>query len=147
MLRDVQISPHFLSGEFVVSHDHPEVAAKMVITPQQLERFSIFAWLYLEPIRYYAGGLPIVILSGWRSFELNTLVGGSPTSDHMMKKASMAVDFYIPNGPSPHEIAKIVKTKIKYWKQLGIYKKKKFVHLSIPDQSMKYNEIFDGDKQ
>lgn len=46
----------------------------------------------LEPLRAAFSGKPIKVTSGYRSPELNALVGGAPKSAHMAEDGRCAVD-------------------------------------------------------
>jgi len=57
-------------------------------------------------------GRPIIVSSGYRSPEVNKIVGGSPTSDHMQ---GLAVDFICPGFGTVDEIVeKIDKSGVEF---------------------------------
>lgn len=58
----------------------------------------------LERVRY-ALGQPMIISSGYRCFELNQAVGGSPRSQHM---AGQAADFTAPAFGDPQKIVAVL---------------------------------------
>jgi zinc D-Ala-D-Ala carboxypeptidase len=83
----------------------------------------------LEVIRKEAG-LPIVITSGYRSPELNKLVGGSKNSHHC---DGQAVDFSIP-GMSIEDTFQLIKRLVKEGKlnvHQVIQEFSQWIHLSI----------------
>ena len=85
-----QVSEHFKLEEFAHSESHPDLVEPV---PHQYEQNVIrLAKTILEPIRALVG-VPLKILSGYRSWELNHAVGGSPTSQHMRAEAA---DFICP---------------------------------------------------
>ena len=75
----------------------------------------------LQPLRDDIGK-PLIISSGYRCPEVNFLVGGKPTSQHL--KGEAADVFY----DNPYELAKrIVELKLPF-DQIGLYNT--FVHIS-----------------
>lgn len=66
-------------------------------------------WYVLQPIRNHYGR-SVKVSSGYRSKELNTLIGGSLTSQHSF---GMAADFEIP-GVDNREVAKWIYANISY---------------------------------
>lgn len=67
------------------------------------------------------------INSWFRSKELNDVLKGSKTSDHLK---GLAIDFHIGYGSQNHIFSKIIESKIQY-KQLIYYPEQNFIHLSI----------------
>jgi len=55
-------------------------------TPEHIENFKILAENIFEPIRKHFG-VPIFVSSGYRSKELNTAIGGSLASQHLLGQA------------------------------------------------------------
>jgi len=62
----------------------------------------------LQPVRDHFG--PVAISSGFRSVTLNSLIGGSPNSDHTR---GMAADFEVP-GVSNMEVAEWIAKNLKF---------------------------------
>jgi hypothetical protein len=75
-------------------------------------------------------GQPINITSGYRSPLLNSVVGGSPRSQHMK---GQAVDFVCPQFGTPEEIVRKIKEEGIVVDQCLI--EKSWVHLSVKDDS------------
>ena len=74
-----KLSPHFTLGELTKSNSHPEIyniPSHEAIA--NLKRVCV----WLEELRTRAGG-PIMINSGYRSPQLNRVIGGVPTSNHL----------------------------------------------------------------
>jgi len=67
--------------------------------------------------------------SYYRCKELNKLVKGSKTSDHMKGKA---IDFYV-KGFTPQQVCKAINDDYLQYKQLIIYETKKITHISFDD--------------
>lgn len=76
------ISPHFSRWEVEVSNKAVELGLDNSASPQQLADARVFAYAVLEPLRCLFDG-PILINSWCRQPEVNRVVGGSPTSDHL----------------------------------------------------------------
>ena len=78
----------------------------------------------LQPLRIaYAG--PIAITSGYRSPEVNRLVGGVPSSQHVKGEAA---DCYVPD---PGVLLNVLRFCKLPFDQAILYKRKKFLHLSL----------------
>lgn len=60
---------------------------------------------HLENVRDLLGGKPITVTSGFRTYMLNTLVGGAPKSDHMR---GFACDFVV-KDQSPAQVFRALK--------------------------------------
>lgn len=83
----------------------------------------------LERVREALGGHPIIISSGYRSPELNRVVGGSPTSDHAN---GLAVDFTCPGFGSAREVCEaIVAAGIEFDQLIYEQGNTEWVHLGI----------------
>lgn len=80
-----QVSEHFQLEEFAHSESHPDLVDP--VPHQYVPNVIRLATTILEPIRKLLG-VPMHILSGYRSWDLNHAVGGSPTSQHMRAEAS-----------------------------------------------------------
>lgn len=87
----MKITNNFTIKEFIVSQDFPRIADEIKLTPWEESFITILANSILQPARNHINK-PIQILSGKRSPQLNGLVGGSKTSDHLK---AMAVDFVV----------------------------------------------------
>ena len=75
----------------------------------------------LQPLRDDIGK-PLIISSGYRCPEVNFLVGGKPTSQHLKGEAADVI------YDNPYELAKrIVELKLPY-DQIGLYNT--FIHIS-----------------
>lgn len=96
----MNITRHFTSSEFSHSSTAIRLGLKNEI-PFNLLPNALKVCRALETIRE-SYNLPIIISSGYRSPELNKLIGGSSSSSHMTGEA---VDFTIP-GISNVDICK-----------------------------------------
>lgn len=78
----------------------------------------------LQPLRV-AYGKPIAITSGYRSPEVNRLVGGVSSSQHVKGEAA---DCYVPD---PKVLLDVLLFSKLPFDQAILYKQKKFLHLSL----------------
>ena len=76
----------------------------------------------LQPLRI-AYAQPIAITSGYRSPEVNKLVGGVPSSQHVKGEAA---DCYVPD---PEVLLNVLRFCKLPFDQAILYKRKKFLHL------------------
>lgn len=81
-----QLSPHFKLWEFVVSEAAERRGIDNTPPPGAVANLKCLCQGVLEPIRDAVGR--IRILSGYRSVAVNTLVGGTPGSQHTMGEAA-----------------------------------------------------------
>lgn len=127
-LGQIQLTRHFYLEEFVAS----DTAARHGIdnrpnAPTIVQNLFKCAEL-LEQVRSACGNKAVFITSGYRSPEVNRLIGGSKMSAHM---TGAAVDFKVPGYGSPVHVAhRIVDSGVKFG-QL-IYEGN-WVHISLPD--------------
>ena len=78
-----------------------------------------------EPIAILSVGEPIAILSGYRSPEVNTLVGGVPDSQHTLGEAA---DCYCLAGPE--RLLAVLRASGLPFDQAIVYRRRNFLHLS-----------------
>lgn len=94
---DIQLSKNFKLSEFLYSDtvESRKTSDPNLYTQQNTIDANVYHNLYLlviyvlQPLRDYAG-MPFTINSGYRCKKLNSLVGGSKTSQHV---SGMAADF------------------------------------------------------
>jgi hypothetical protein len=107
----VQLSLHFSLEELVHSDTAERRGIKNVPDQTVLTNLAVLAE-HLEEIRDILGGLPITVLSGFRCAALNSLVGGSPLSDHMK---GLAADILCRDFGSPFQVAtKLANSGLKF---------------------------------
>lgn len=122
----IQITPHFNAKEFLVSKHHPALASKMSLSEEEINKFYLLCQFGLEPIRKVFK--PVIILSGKRSRELNSAIGGGVRSQHMF---SEAVDFTVPDTDM-HDIYTYIKHDLFWPGELIRYRNRGFIHLALP---------------
>ena len=135
---DLQLTENFLLHEFAVSRDFPELADEIDFTDIEVERLRFACAAYLQPLRNRFG--KVIILSGKRSPELNAVVGGAISSDHLyllnpLHSDAGAVDFTTVDLPGA--VAWMRGNFV--YKLLIYYPQRRFVHLSFPDSSGEYD--------
>ena len=82
----MKLSEHLDLAEVIKSDTAKRKGISNMPTPEHLENFKKLAENVFEPIRKHFG-VPIHISSGYRSKELNALIGGSLTSQHCSGEA------------------------------------------------------------
>lgn len=80
----MQLSEHFGLQEFTKS-SHSDIPNGP--SPEEIACLKALCLNILEPLRAHYGK-PITILSGFRCPALNKVVGGAPTSQHVMGQAA-----------------------------------------------------------
>lgn len=99
----MNLSEHFSLEEFIRS-DRAKVRGIDNTPPEDLLPAMQLTARGLERVRELAGH-PLWILSGYRCPDLNKLVGGVPTSQHVKGEA---VDIICPGLGSPKVLAKLI---------------------------------------
>ena len=127
----------FQYTEFTVSREYPEVAKKIILTPVERQRLKLWCEGCGDPWRLAHPKIPIYILNGKRSPELNDLVGGSPSSTHI---DAAAVDFTCKNIAMEEVFISILQMNLPY-RELFFYEKKNFIHWGINYPEKPYKRI------
>jgi zinc D-Ala-D-Ala carboxypeptidase len=125
------LSEHFTLEEFVIS----QIAVRKEIdnTPsadivRNLRRLAAI----LENIRSFLGGVFILISSGYRSPALNTAVGGSAKSAHML---GLAADFTAPSFGTVIQVARKISGSDISYDQL-IHEYGSWVHIGLANNGV-----------
>lgn len=121
-----RLSPHFTLAEMTVS----QTAARRGLdnTPPRDALLNLgYTARCMERVREKLGGVPILISSGYRSKQLNELIGGAAGSQHM---AGEAVDFTAPKYGGPVEITTTLANSDIEYDQL-ILEFGRWVHISF----------------
>ena len=82
-MDDIRLSAHFMLGEFLNLKKYPDNKP----TLQVVANLTYGCLMLLEPARE-AVGCPVIINSGFRCDEVNTLVGGVKNSQHRLGQAA-----------------------------------------------------------
>jgi len=123
----IKASPHFSIEELTFS----ETAARKGIdnTPSDDVLDNLYKTaMEMENVRELLGNNPINVSSGYRSLELNTLLGSKPTSAHIR---GLACDFTCEKFGSPHDIVDIIFKSDILYDQI-ILEFDKWVHIAFP---------------
>lgn len=81
------LSPSFRLSEFVKSQTAINNGFDNTPTPKAVENLRELCVKILQPVRNHFA-LPVRINSGYRSANVNRIMGGSPTSQHMLGEAA-----------------------------------------------------------
>jgi uncharacterized protein YcbK (DUF882 family) len=107
----MNLSEHFTLEELVASQLAVRKGIKNEPTDAETSNLKKLAET-LELVRTVLGGKSILINSGFRSFTLNSAVGGVATSAHLY---GYAADFICPSFGTPRQVVdEIVKSGIKF---------------------------------
>lgn len=117
------LSPHFTLAEMTVTQVRRADNAPSMSQMANLIRLCDHI---LEPLRNKVGG-PVIVTSGYRSPEVNEIVGGSSKSAHCH---GLAADIIVP-GKSPLQVCKIIAMLDLPYEQL-IQEFGRWTHVSIP---------------
>ena len=120
----MKISNYFTHKETTVSATGKELGIKNIV-PVFLEGTVIYSASRLDAIRQLLG-VPMTVLSWYRSEELNKAVGGATNSQH---KKGEAIDFTIKVGIE--KAFKIIQDSGLSFDQLIFYPRKNFIHISF----------------
>ena len=130
----MRYTKNFTRKEFIVSAEHREKAERIKFTNAESERTRQLCLYVLQPLSDYLG-IPIYILSGKRSDELNIAVGGHPNSDHkynLNRRKSIACDF------TCDDLGKAWSWLLNHkhlFKLIILYESRNFIHISGLDDS------------
>lgn len=125
----MKISKYFTERETTVSAMGERLKIKNI--PSRDEKDNIlYTASRMDLIREYLG-IPLIVLSWFRSEELNSAVKGSKTSAH---RFGLAVDVYSTKMSSKEIYDKIIEAQVKgiiQFDQLIYYPKQNFVHIGF----------------
>ena len=125
----MKVSKYFDEKETTVSATGERLKIKNI--PNQDEKDNIlYTASRMDIIREYLG-IPLLVLSWFRSEELNTAVKGSKTSAH---RFGLAVDVYSTKMSSKEIYDKLIEAQVKgiiQFDQLIYYSKQSFVHIGF----------------
>jgi phosphoribosylaminoimidazole-succinocarboxamide synthase len=135
----MKLSEHLDLAEVIKSDSAKRNGISNMPTPEHIENFKKLAVNVFEPIRKHFG-VPIHISSGYRSKELNAVIGGVKTSDHLF---GMAIDLDQQghgSGVTNKQVFDFIKDNLKF-KQLiwegGTKQEPDWVHVSYDEKNLK----------
>jgi zinc D-Ala-D-Ala carboxypeptidase len=120
----MNLSKHFTYTEFIRSETAVRRGIENIPDAECITNAVVLCNRVLEPIRDLVGK-PIRISSGYRCPELNTLIGGSETSQHMRGEA---VDFEVEGVNAPDVFWAILDSDIPYDQLIGEFGE--WIHVS-----------------
>ena len=135
------LSPNFTLAEMVVSQEAVRRGISNAPLQEHILNLQKLCNTVLEPLRAKIGK-PIIVNSGFRSPEVNVLVGGSATSDHCHGRAA---DIVVP-GMTPLQVCRVIATINLPFKQV-IHEFEAWTHVSIgppPKMEMLTAKRIDG---
>ena len=122
----MKLAPNFTLEEFLVSQEGARRGLDNTPDADALDNLRILAST-LQGVRNFLGH-QIIITYGYRSPDINRLVGGSPTSAHLL---GLAADFTCPGYGAPLDVARAIGHQWGLrWDQI-IYEYRSWVHLSV----------------
>lgn len=131
----MKLSEHLDLSEVIRSESAKRNGISNMPTAEHIENFKVLAEKVFQPIREHFR-CPIHISSGYRSKELNSIVGGSSTSDHCFGRAIDIDMDGTPNGVTNADVYNFIKDNLDY-KQLiwefGTDKNPDWVHVSYSE--------------
>ncbi len=119
-----QLSEHFMLEEMCYSRVGVENGVENIPGREALVALKYLATELLEPLRKLYGK-PVAVTSGYRSEEVNRLVGGVPGSQHTRGEAA---DCYVPDAA---ELLAVLRQSGLEFDQAILYRKRNFLHLSL----------------
>ena len=123
--HDKRLTEHFCLDEFTYSGIAVDNAINNQPPPCACLALQNLAVGLLEPLRLLYGA-PIAILSGYRNEKVNRLAGGGVTSQHLKGEAA---DCYVADGPE--KLLDVLKCSGLVFDQAILYRRKRFLHLSL----------------
>lgn len=131
----MMLSPNFSLDEFLVSETAYRHGIDMTPPQKVIDNIQILVTTCLQPIREAAES-PLIITSGYRPDELNTIINGSKTSAHRFGRAA---DFTV-IGLTPFETCQLILTLDLRYDQL-ILEFSRWVHLGIAEDLPRYQNL------
>lgn len=125
--KKTRLSEHFTLEELTYSRTAVENGIANDPSPQEKASLQYLADNLLEPLRQFYKK-PIAVLSGFRNKEVNRLVGGVATSQHVKGEAA---DCYTPEGPAKL-LDLLMKSGLEF-DQAILYRRRRFLHLSLKE--------------
>jgi len=124
----IKASPNFTVEELTFSETATRKDIDNTPSDEVLDNLLITAWS-MENVRELLNNNPILISSGYRCLELNTLLGSKPTSAHTR---GLACDFTCPKFGDPHDIVDAIFRSDILYDQI-ILEFDKWVHIAFPE--------------
>jgi hypothetical protein len=134
----MNLSQNFTLQEMIFSPTAIKKGIDNTPNSQAIRNLEALCKNILEPLRAYIGG-PIKVSSGYRSEVLNSLIGGSKSSQH---RFGQAVDFDL--GDRCADAFKFIRENLDYdqiiW-EFGNDKQPDWIHVSFSTKSNRKNAL------
>lgn len=144
----MKLSEHLDLSEVIRSESAKRNGISNMPTPEHIENFKLLAEKVFEPIRNNFR-CPIHISSGYRSKELNTLVGGSATSQHCTAEAIDVDMDGSPNGVTNKMVFDFIKANLEFdqliW-EFGTDANPDWVHVSYESTGKQRKQVLKAKK-
>jgi zinc D-Ala-D-Ala carboxypeptidase len=137
----MNLTPHFTLKEMTVSQTAVRMGIDNTPNTRQITNLTRLCENILEPLRAMVGK-PINVSSGFRNPTVNSLIGGSSTSQHMKGEAA---DFTV-EGLTVQELFDLIRTSALPYDQL-IQEFDAWVHVSFGPRDRRQALIFTKDAQ
>lgn len=124
MRKGERLSEHFMLEEMCYSRVGVENGIDNIPEREAYAALKFLVTELLEPLRRLYGQ-PVVVTSGYRSEEVNRLVGGVPGSQHTKGEAA---DCYVPDTG---KLLAVLRQSGLEFDQAIHYRKRNFLHLSL----------------
>lgn len=102
-----------------------------MLSSADLQNFYLLCSFGLQPVRDKFGS--VTILSGKRSLDLNSVIGGEINSQHLR---ALAADFVCP-AKDMGEVFMFIKNDLRWPGECIHYLKDNFIHLGLPEMGIK----------
>jgi len=138
--KKIQLSPQLSLNEAIKSSTAKRLGIDNTPPPEIIDNLKLIATHVFQPVRNHFG-VPLYVSSGYRSPELNTAIGGSKRSQHMLGQA-LDIDCDVFGGVSNGELFRYIKEHIDFdqmvW-EFGDDDNPNWVHVSYvgPDKNRK----------
>jgi len=123
--KNKKMTANFTLGELTYSRTAISNNIRNIPNAEQIKNLQRLCETVLQPIRDEFGY--VIIISGFRNAELNSLVGGSPTSDHLH---GLAADFVCPDSDMK-KIAIWICDYLDFHQLIDSIDERGFIHISI----------------
>lgn len=124
------LSPNFTLEEMIFSQHATRKDMDNTPNARQKTNLERLTNAYMEPLRDILGDRPIIVSSGFRSYNLNRAIGGSKRSAHLDGRA---VDFTVKGVPTLDVMETIVTSGFYKNCDQVIYEFGRWIHLGIAE--------------
>ena len=139
----MQLSTHLSLSEVTRSESAKRKGISNMPTAEHIANFKILAEKIFEPIRSHFK-VPIIISSGYRSKELNAVIGGSLTSQHCSGEAIDIDMDGTTGGVSNKMVFDYIKTNLNFdqliW-EFGTSENPDWVHVSYETNGIQRKQV------